>query len=185
MKTFLLAGLVILLISPAQATNLLANGDFEDVLLVGWVSDLEGTGAVVDRSVTYHPDEDYEARAMKPTGVGHAILSQTIDLPSLEVNFSVSANLSATATSTAWSAAAISLTYLDAYGIVQGETRIYVASHYCPWEPAADLHLISGSFGLWEDYAFSIEEELANLPAVDPQEVRAVKVALLTDVYDC
>ncbi len=66
-----------------------------------------------------------------------------------------------------------------------GETRIYVCTHYCPWEPAADLHLISGSFDIWEDYTFNIEEELANLPAVDPMAVRAVKVALLTDIYDC
>lgn len=185
MKIFLLAGFALLLVSPSHAVNLLVNGDFEDEILMGWESDLYGTGAIVDRATTYHPDEDYEARAYKPTGIGHSILSQTVALPSLEADFSVSAYLNASATSTAWAAAAISVAYLDEIGTTLGETRIYVVTHYCPWEPAEDLHLISGSTGMWDAYSFNIEEELANLPAVDAQEVRAVKVSLLTDVYDC
>ena len=38
---------------------------------------------------------------------------------------------------------------------------------------------------MWHDYLFTLEEELANIPSVDPAEVAKIEVAVFDSLYHC
>jgi hypothetical protein len=170
---------------PAQALELVTNGDFEQPLTTGWQQEATGAAWFIDRATTYDPDPDYEAFVRHETGTGVARLYQEIVIPSTNVQFAVRAKMQATATSTAWSGAAVALSYFDQYGFLLGETYIGVKSPYCPWADGPTFHLISGATGTWMDYAFNVADELTNLPGIDPAAVHKITVGLYVRVADC
>ncbi|HDQ99727.1 MAG TPA: hypothetical protein ENN51_05540 [candidate division WOR-3 bacterium] len=64
-----------------------------------------------------------------------------------------------------------------------GETRIFSATEGHPWRGSDVLHLIGAPDSLnWHDYRFHVGDELANLPGVNPDDVRAIRVVLLAYV---
>ncbi len=170
---------------PAQALELVVNGDFEEPLTTGWTSEGWGPGGSVYRSTGIDPDPDYEAQLRKTTGVGSYRLHQFVALPSLDVEFSCQARITVSATSTAWAMGAITLTYTDAAGLDLGETLLLSRTYYCPWIECATRHLIPIEDTNWHTYAFNLATELANLPGVDPQSVKGVRIALLGGAGDC
>lgn len=167
----------------AAADELLVNGDFEEELTVGWQQTLDG--GTITRATNFDPDDDYEVRVYKGTGSGGAQLLQEVAIPGTDATFQVALRPLASATSTAWAASGIRVDYLGQSGNLLGETLLGVITPYCPWENTPTFHLIEVDPGLWQERSFRIDEELANLPGIDPAAVRSLRVTALVHVYDC
>jgi len=184
-----IAVLLLLLLSlisiPASALELVTNPGFEEPLTVGWETEMVGSGNVATRATTYDPDGDYEARIYRGTGSGSIRLSQIVAIPNLDVDFAVNAKIAAAATSTAWAAGAISITYLNGDGFKLGETRFFYGSTYCSWESSNTTHLIPVTPNLWQELTLNLEEEMSNLPGVNPADVSKLKIAMYGLVTDC
>lgn len=161
------------------------NGDFEQDLNTGWKQVLNGAGASITRSTTFDPDPNYEVRVGKSSGGGYALLSQTISVPTTDLVFSANAKIYAVATSTAWAGSALILKYLDQNGNVLGETRICAKTGYCPWANSPTMHLIIVPDSQWHNHSFNVNTELANLTAVNPDNVKNIEIALFDSTYDC
>jgi hypothetical protein len=166
------------------------NGDFEQALTTGWTQSAAGTNWTITRGTNYHPDADYEAYCYKygysTTGSGHAILYQVVDIPSTAIEFSAAVRLYAWDNHTsAWSGAALILTYMDASSAYLGETRICRRSVGCPWAGSATMHIIEASDTSWHNYSFTLNDELANLSAVNPDDVAKIKVSLHDTTASC
>jgi hypothetical protein len=188
MKSLLFAGaLCALLACPdaPRAVELLANGDFEQPLTTGWLSEIDGTGVTIDRQTFLDDDLDYEARIAKTTGLGYGRLGQIVDLPGTDALFRVRLKCSAEANLTAWVVAGVMLTYRDASGGTLGETFVGCTSHECPWVDTPTFHQILTAPGTWESYAFTLQQELTALPGVDPWAIASIRVALYSYAYDC
>ena len=184
MKTLLV---LVMLISISTASNYIDNGDFEQVLTVGWTQIMAGGGTTINRGTTYHPDPDYEVYMYKATGTtGYAQLWQIADIPTCNIDLSFSAKLYAWDNySGAWAGAAVVIEYLDNSNISLGETRICRWSYDCPWTNAGDCHIIQVADSNWNDYNFNILDELDNVPAVNPNEVAKIKITLNAQVVHC
>lgn len=178
-------GMITLAGMQASALELVTNGQFEQDLSLGWTLSVEGTGALVNRSTTYHPDADYEARCYKPTGSGFASIEQTIPIPTTDVQFSVDAKFYSMATSSAWAVSAVLISYLDENGFALGKTAICAPTANCPWTESKRFHMIPGTVNVWETYAFNVANELGNLSGVDPANVKKLGIELLAYVADC
>jgi hypothetical protein len=179
--------LLVLLLLPAgrvQALELVTNGDFEEELNPPWQQSIMGSG-VIDRATHHQPDPDYEGRSWHGTGNGHARLYQVIPVPGMDLAFSVEAKMMATATSTAWAAAAVVIAYLDQYDIPLGETCICRKTVYCPWANSESMHIIEAQNNVWETHAFNLSDELDHFPMIDPGAVKKVEISLLTATFDC
>jgi hypothetical protein len=174
------------MISLSSAGALLTNSSFEQPLTSGWDQACSGANVHIDRAVSYHPDADYEARAEKGDGTGYAKLYQTVDVPTLDLDFSCSAKMWAYDNhTTAWCGAAVRLYYLDESSNQLGETMICMRSTQCPWTSTSTTHVIPVNDSLWYDYSFNIEDELTNVPGVNPVQIAKIQVALFDTCYDC
>lgn len=180
MKRFIkiLATIGILTFLSLSAQELVVNGDFEQALNIGWTIDASGS-YTIDRYTWPHPDPDYEAYVYKMATV-YASIYQIVDLPSLFCDVSFSAKFrKKEASSTCWPVSAVIFTYLDENNNALGSTRVYYPSPYCNWQAGPTMHLIKVEDTLWNSYSFNIQNEIAqNLPGVDPNAVRKVKVSL-------
>ena len=164
--------------------NLLTNGDFEQDLSVGWTQTINGIGTIT-RSLTYHPDPDYEVYVYKADGNGWIELSQAIDTEITDLVFSVDAKLYIYATSSqCWSGAAVCVFYLNESDDVLGETRICAASSACPWYDNDTCHIIQAPDTSWNSYTLYVDNELLSLPGITPSEVAKIEVALIAQCVD-
>lgn len=181
----------LLIIAFCQASVLLTNGDFEQDLRAGWQYRLV-TPTYDDslgRDTKYHPDEDYEVFVKKH----HATLAklyQTVNIPTTDLEFSVSAQLYAyeypSPSTYYWSAAAVVLIYLDNNNNRLGETRITNKSQHCPWSNSSTLHLINVTDTLnWHTYNFNLNSELNYLPGVNRSNIKKIQVALIDTTNGC
>jgi hypothetical protein len=184
MKRFLV---LIVLTGISAASNYVSNGDFEQALSVGWTQTMSGGGTTILRGTTYQPDPDYEVYVYKATGTtGYAQLWQIVDIPTCNMDFSFSAKVYAWDNyNGAWAGAAVVIVYLDNSNTSLGETRICQWSYNCPWTSGADCHIVQVTDSLWHDYSFNLIDELANVPAVDPNEVAKIKITLDAEVVHC
>ncbi|HEC77742.1 MAG TPA: hypothetical protein ENI34_01195 [candidate division WOR-3 bacterium] len=168
------------------AYNLLTNADFEQPLTEGWIQDHTSTSYAIDRATNYDPDPDYEARVYTGTGSGYAVLYQVVDIPATDIDFSCKAKLYAYDNHTsAWCGAALRISYLNSSGSQLGETRICYKSTQCPWSNSSTMHVITTADSLWHDYSFNIDDELTNLPGVNPTQVAKIKISLFDSTYHC
>jgi hypothetical protein len=137
-------------------------------------------------SVTYHPDADYEVRVEKGDGSGFAKLFQTVNIPTTDLDFSCSAKMWAYDNhATAWCGAAVWISYLNASNTLLGETMICMRSTQNPWNNTSTRHVIPVTDSLWHSYSFNINNELTNLPGVNPSQIAKIQVALYDTCYDC
>ncbi len=179
---------VVVAVGIGSSRELVTNGDFELPPSVGWEElawgEFADTGNCRMRyRHDHHPDRDFEVMVHKMLNKGYKLF-QKIEIPTLDIRFSVSARLtSKTENRDYYAAAAICLEYLDGRDSVIGETRLYSATTGCPWVSTSMLHLIGAPDSLnWYDYDFSVEDELANLPGVEPDSIHAINVVLLAYV---
>jgi len=114
------------------------------------------------------------------------MLYQTAEIPTIDIDFSVSAKLYAWDNhASAWAGAAVVVWYLDASNVALGNTRICYRSSGCPWNNSSTCHVIPVYDSLWHDYSFNLEDELANIPEVLPGDVKKIKVVLVDSVIHC
>jgi hypothetical protein len=178
--------ILVMAISIASASVLMTNGDFEQALTTGWQQSTGGSYVYIDRSISYHPDGDYEARAEKGEGSGYAMLHQTMDIPTTDLEFSCDAKMWAYDNhATAWCGAAIRIFYLNAADTKLGETMIAMRSTQNPWNNTSTRHVIAVTDSQWHSYSFNIDDELTNLPGVTPSQIAKIQVALYDTCYDC
>jgi len=176
---YILALLVLVAVLGAQ--NLLVNGDFEQDLSNGWLIDSSGLYITIDRGTTYEPDPDYEFHGEKGSGSGYIRVNQIVDISSTDnFNFFIKTKLYAydnNADTLTFAGAAVIIGYRNSSGVLLGETRICQFTAPCPWQNTTTCHLIIASDSLWHNYAFSLNSELANLPGVNPANVKKIEVA--------
>jgi hypothetical protein len=182
--------MMFLIFNVASAAVLLTNGDFEQDLVAGWTQTIQGENYydTLDRSVDFYPDPDYEVR-VKKYDAAYAKLFQTVNIATTDLEFHASALLYAYEYNPAtsyWAAAAVVLSYLDNENEVLGETRICHLSPHCPWVGSDNLHLIEIADPYnWYEYSFNINDELTNLPGVDPADIAKISVALYDTTDGC
>jgi hypothetical protein len=179
MKKILAISLAIIAVSYAR--GLFTNGDFEQDLTVGWTQAQSGANITFNRATNYDTDPDYEAYVYKGSGSGYAKLFQVVDIPSTDLIFTADAKIYAydnNADTLCWAGAAVIISYLNASNSVLGETRICMRTAPCPWQNSSTLHLIPVSDSLWHNHSFNINDELANLPGVNPSNVVKIQIAL-------
>jgi hypothetical protein len=170
----------------AHAGVLLTNGDMELDLGTGWSQASSGASVTINRATTYDPDPDYEAQVYKGSGSGYARLFQIVNIPTTDLEFSVSAKIYAYDNhSTAWCGAGVIISYLNENGSLLGDTRICMLSTQCPWSNSPTRHIIQTTDSMWHNYAFNIDNELADLSGVNPSLVKKIGVALFDSTYHC
>ncbi len=170
-----------LIIGISNAGVLLTNGDFEQELTVGWFQVSAGGDVLINRATYYDSDPDYEAYVHKGTGSGYARLSQVVDIPTTDLEFSINAKLYAhdnNEDTLCWAGAAVIIAYLDESNSFLGCTQICTYTEPCPWENTTTVHLIDVSDTLWHNYAFNINDELSELPGINPLDIAKVAIAL-------
>lgn len=179
--------LLLMAAAPAQtqALQLVENGDFEQPFDAGWKQQLGGLGSI-DRGTTYEADPDYEAHVSKMETTGSNRLYQVIPIPSLDVRLSFRARMNVLAGSEAWAAAMIGIAYLDAEGSILGETRVLARAGACPFTDRPDLHLIAApGDDAWHETVVQLSDEMAWLPAVDPMQIRSVRLQIWATTVGC
>ncbi len=182
--------ILVLIIGICGASNYITNGDFEQALTDGWLQSTSGTNTIITRGTNYHPDPDYEAYVRKygygTSGTGYATLYQIVDIPTTQIEFSVDAKLYAWDNhASAWAGTAVIIGYLDASNTLLGETRICARSAGCPWQNSANMHIILAPDSSWHNYNFNINDELSNVPAVNPSQVQKIQVSLYSHTVSC
>ena len=178
-----------LLVAVGSASVLLTNGDIEQDINVGWT--LSGTMYsldTVDRATNYDPDGDYEVR-VKKYDAPYVKLSQIVDIPTTDLEFSVDVKLFAqefNPTEPYWATAAVVLYYLDANEDLLGQTRICYNTPHCPYTNSNVFHMIEVPSGTnWYDYSFNINDELDNLSGVNAADIAKIEVALYDTTDGC
>ena len=184
MRRFLL---LVVIIGLCSASNYITNGDFEAALTTGWTQQQYGTYITITRGTTYDADPDYEVFLSKGTGTGYAMIHQTAEIPTLNLDISFSAKLKAWDNYVgAWSAAAVQINYLDATNTVLGDTRVCRFSQDCLWSNSSTRHLVIAPNENWQDYQFNILDELeSNLTGIDPQAVDKIQILLIDSTWYC
>jgi hypothetical protein len=187
MKIFYSTILILsLLTAHLVALEIVANGDFEDLLTTGWSQRASAASFTISRNTTYDPDPDYEARIYQSTSNGFASLYQIEIVPSTDIDFSGNAKVYAWDNSSgAWGGAAIIIGYVDGFNSLLGETFICARSTHNPWTNTATRHLIEAADSSWHSYSFNLNDELANLSGVNPGDVEKLQVSLYTENADC
>lgn len=178
------------IISFCGATNYITNGDFEQELTTGWIESQYGYSITITRDTTYHPDPDYEVYLYKygtgTTGMGHAIIHQTTDIPTTNINISFDAAMAAWDNYPGiWAASAVIVGYLDCDDVLLGETRVANMTDECPWVNGATMHLIPVTDEDWHSYGFNIDDELIFLPGIDHEKVSKIRVTLMDTMISC
>lgn len=173
-----------------QSAVLLTNGDFEQELSTGWHQSFhgQGFGDTLDRSSSFHPDPDYEVR-VKKYDAAYARLYQTVNIATTDLEFAVSTKMYAREfepESTRWAAASVILEYLDAQQVLLGQSRICHKTPDCPYVNTPTFHMIEvADTANWYIYAFNVDNELQNLPGVNPLDIAKIKVSLFDTTDGC
>jgi hypothetical protein len=165
--------------------ELVTNGGFEPPLSDGWTATITGTGATIDLDQFADPDLDFELLMTKGGGTGAARVNQELVLPNLDADVSVALDCDVTASGGAWAAGGLMLQYIDAQGMVLGQTAIAQRSADCPWQASDTFHLIDVEVGGWWNHDLNVAAELDNLPGVPREAVCKLGVILFVEAGDC
>jgi hypothetical protein len=183
----LAAALLLLGAAAGQATPLecVVNGDFEQELEVGWQQLDEATNAAIARNADLDDDPDQELGLRFNNGVGEISVWQRFAIPNTDLDIATTIRARASGSGGAWVAAGFRLGYLDRNMVVLGRTFIGRMSSDCPWFGSPTLHLVTSAHDEWEQYSFNLNDELANLPGVDPSEVAYLEVEVFSVADNC
>ncbi len=176
--------LAIPLLAGASELELTVNGDFEQPLAIGWEIDASGEGLSILRGNYFDHDTDCEVNITCDEGYGEASLWQVVLLPETNVAFSVELTCFTEDGATAWCVAGLMITYRDAGTAPVGRTFIGSMSPNCTWESDGDFHVIDAT-GDWSTWSFVLDDELENLPEVDPSRIRSMELKLFVFADNC
>jgi len=168
-----------LLSSQVTGVELITNGAFE-TNTDGWTNWSNGTGSITIGNYDIS-DPDNEVLSYKNTDAGYSSIFQIVPSPNLDIVFSTSAafwDYCEDNSENYYAASAVILYYLKEDETALGETRIYAATQYCPWQNTSTTHLYPVHDTLWNDYSFNITDELANLPGVPQDSIKELKVSV-------
>lgn len=181
--------IIVAVASLVFAGDFMTNGDFEQPLSNGWQQASGGSSITIDRAVTYDPDADYEAQAYKGAGSGYARLYEIVSVPVTDMDFSANLKMYAydnNADTLCWAAAALIVEYYNSSGTLLGDTRICMKTTPCPWTNSSTCHLIVVPDSFWHSYSFNVDDELTNLPGINPANVARIGIALYdTTAHTC
>lgn len=170
-------------VTLAAADNLITNGDFEQPLATGWVSDINGTAGagVIERSDTLgQPSPGYAAYVYKMLAV-HSSLNQEVAVQNTNLTLAFQGKFRlGGGSNTCWPACAVNVHYIDGGGSRLGCTRFLLRNEYCTWEESSTEHFYDVLVpGIWDEYRLDIGRELAdNLPGINPADVAKIGVEL-------
>lgn len=178
------------IVATGGADELLRNGDFElpPTSENHWT--FESWGAYPDTgncrlrwAHSLIPDRDFETSLLK-TLEGATRITQTVAVPTLDLGFSVECSLAAWTTSAPlYAAACITVEFLDRADSVLGESRLTRATSGCDWQSSPALHVTRLPDTAWCRRTLSIPAELAALPAVNPADVKSLRVGVFAYVH--
>lgn len=173
----------IMIIGIAKASEFVINGDFEQPLDVGWTETVEGASGshLFERTDTLgQPTPGFAARVYKYLA-SYASLSQTVEVPNVNVNFLLHGRLRVGGgSSTCWPVSAVILRYLNSSDIELGNTKMWVHTEYATWANSDTAHLIEITTPeTWENYRLDIAQEISTyLPGINSSEVRKINIEL-------
>jgi hypothetical protein len=171
-------------IDPFDA-HLITNGDFEQPFQIGWQQTASGGYETFARLTDLDPDPDYEAMVMRIEQSGYANLYQVFQIQTTDLVFSVDAKFEVLAFHSAWTAASISIEYLNYNDSVLGLTRICRKTANCHWSDTTYMHLIEAVDENWHHYSFNIDSELVNIPGVNPPDIDKIRICLFDTIRYC
>ncbi len=187
-KILLVSAFFLMLAWPAQAGELLVNGDFEQPFEFGWVdtANNEVGSSSFERADTFgQPSPGYAAKVYKMLA-RYASLNQSLDVPDANLTLSLDARLKiGGGSSTCWPVASIWVRYANASGLELGNTRICRSSEYSTWKKSDTVSLIEipDTTGAWHNYSLDLMQELTtNLPGINPADVKKITIDLFA--YD-
>jgi len=185
--------ILLAIVGVVSAQELITNGAFEQEWSIGWSGDSSYwypiLGDTIDRAADFHPDPDYEVR-VKKYDHDYAKVYQTVTVPLIDyLTFHVYAKFYAiefNPLAPQWAAASIVLSYLNNNDSLLGETRICYKTPHCPWTNSPTFHMIEVTDTInWSDYSFNIDDELVNLPGINPSDIAKITVALFDTTDGC
>jgi len=173
-----------MLASTGVAYELLANGDFEQTIDVGWVQAIKSEAGtyLFERADTFgQPTSGFAAKVHKELA-RYASLRQTVDVPTADLTLNFDARLKiGGGSSTCWPVASVWIRYADASGLELGNTRICLSSVYSTWTNSDTVHLIeiADTTGAWHSYTLNLKDELTtNLTGINPDSVAKATIDL-------
>jgi hypothetical protein len=187
-KIWLVFAFFLMLAGPAMADELLANGDFEQLIDIGWTDSVvsEAGSFYFDRADTFgQPTPGFAVKVHKELA-RYASLRQTVDVADAGLTLTFDARLKiGGGSSTCWPVASVWVRYADATGIELGNTRICLSSEYSTWTKSDTVSLIeiTDTTGAWHNYSLDLAQELTNnLSGINPDNVEKITVDLFA--YD-
>ncbi len=165
------------------AANLLANGDFEQPIGVGWdttSNNLAGADTFFWTDTLGQPSPGHAVSVRKYL-LSYASMSQTVDVPGVNFTLTFDGRLKiGGGSSTCWPVAAFAVRYLDSTGASLGNTMLYLHDQYCTWAASDTQSLIDVKTpGEWTPFSLNIASELsAHLPGIDPAKVQKLTIDL-------
>ena len=177
-----------MLAGPATADELMANGDFEQLIDVGWTDSVANEAGLFffDRADTFgQPTPGFAAKVHKELA-RYASLRQTVDVADAGLTLTFDARLKiGGGSSTCWPVASVWIRYADASGLELGNTRICLSSVYSTWTKSDTVSIIeiTDTTGAWNHYSLDLAQELADhLLGINPADVKKVTIDLFA--YD-
>jgi hypothetical protein len=168
------------LLASAFGQELIQNGGFESEL-TAWTVEYDSPDGewTVTVGPEYQPDPDSEVCINKKMKY-YAHASQTVDVPTTELEFSFSSKLfsSFAGGSGYYAYATVALEYLNSSGGLLGRTMVVNKVGYDSLENTSIQHLIPVTDSAWHDYWLLVTDELAYLPGLNPADIARVRVLL-------
>jgi hypothetical protein len=186
-RTWLTIPLFLFVAAPLLASPLqcIVNGDFEEELEIGWQQHINCTSVVVMRTLYQDDDPDYELWTLVDNGVGEVSIWQRFPIPNLDLEFTAEIKVLASGSGQAWAVSGIGINYMDWNMDLLGRTLIGMLSYDCPWTESETFHIIEIFDSQWYSFEFNLNDELANLPGVDPQQIAYLEVEVLAVADNC
>lgn len=182
--------LLSLLLAVSWGQEAVRNGNFEDSLQFWTRLDSNNTGsagvAQVDVSTAYDPDPDREVCIYKYNQYSTRIY-QLVEVLTTYAEFRARLKLTAAILSgtSYWAFSALTIEYRDEANQPLGRTMIIrrTSNYTLPSDP--QLHAIAVADTNWNDYHFVLRDELANIPSINPDQVRKAVITLSSHSNGC
>ena len=183
-RILLVSALLLLNAGMGVAGEFLVNGDFEQALDVGWTDTMVNDAGLsrFERADTFGQPTPGSAAKVYKLLARYASLRQTIDVPGVDLTLTFDGRFKiGGGSSTCWPVASLWVRYADSTGLELGNTRICRSSTYSTWAKSDTVSLIeiADTTGAWNNYSLDLSEELtANLPGINPDQVRKITIEL-------